>query len=112
MSKRLTTLVGPDEPGAAPALPDLVADMHSMMSEQKKRNDAEGMVGQRLDALLGMMGDEKERHAWQGSGQSLSSYCHEDNAELHVVVDQVLAIAERQRQDNEMLLRALATGKY
>ena len=29
-----------------------------------------------------------------------------------VAVDQVLAIIERQKQDNEVLLRALATGEF
>ncbi|WWC90564.1 uncharacterized protein L201_005500 [Kwoniella dendrophila CBS 6074] len=75
-----------------PGLPDLVADLHSMMSEQKRRNDSEGLVGQRLDALLGMMGEERER----ASGQQNT-------------VEQVVGILERQRQDNEMLLRAVAT---
>ena len=78
MSKRLTTLVGPDEPpkdGAPiePGLPDLVADMHAMLTDQKRRNEAEGLVGQRLDALLGMMGDERERHQSQQNGAS--DYC-------------------------------------
>ncbi|ORY35687.1 hypothetical protein BCR39DRAFT_511504 [Naematelia encephala] len=94
MSKRITTLVGPDDPSedSPPGLPDLVVDVHSMLTEQKRRNDTEGMVGQRLDALLGMMGEERERHAAQAS-----------------IVDQVLTIVDRQRQDNELLLRAIAT---
>ncbi|WVW85409.1 hypothetical protein I302_107447 [Kwoniella bestiolae CBS 10118] len=78
--------------GGQPGLPDLVADMHSMMSEQKRRNDSEGLVGQRLDALLGMMGEERERAAGQQN-----------------TVEQVVGILERQRQDNELLLRAVAT---
>ena len=74
MTKRLDTLVGPDGPSpdgvpTAPGLPDLVADVHSMMSEQKRRNDSEGMVGQRLDALLQMMGQERERQAGQQSSE-------------------------------------------
>ncbi|WWD19242.1 hypothetical protein CI109_103700 [Kwoniella shandongensis] len=98
MSKRLTTLVGSDEPLTNPdgtpqtGLPDLVADVHSMMTEQKRRNDSEGMVGQRLDALLRMMGEDKERQASQQG-----------------MVEQVLSSLERQRQDNEILLRAVAT---
>ncbi|KAK8854619.1 hypothetical protein IAR55_003358 [Kwoniella newhampshirensis] len=98
MSKRLTTLVGPGESAVngdgtpQAGLPDLVADVHSMMSEQKRRNDSEGMVGQRLDALLRMMGEDKERQANQQG-----------------MVEQVLSLLERQRQDNEMLLRAVAT---
>ena len=68
MSKRLITLVGPDEPPPEgqvhpPGLPDLVADMHSMISEQKARHDSEGPMGSRLDHLLHMMGEDKERHA-------------------------------------------------
>lgn len=80
MSTRLNTLVGP-EPAAGGAssegpvgLPGLMADVHSMVSEQKRRNDAEGMVGQRLDSLLRMMGEEKERAAGQQSSEFLSSF--------------------------------------
>lgn len=75
LNTRLTSLVGPEDAhveGADPAaphppigLPDLVADMHAMVSEQKRRAEAEGMVGQRLDTLLQMMGAEQERHAGQ-----------------------------------------------
>ncbi|RXK42339.1 hypothetical protein M231_00329 [Tremella mesenterica] len=97
MNKRLHILVGPDEPPAEgqpvePALPDLVADMHVMLTDQKRRNEAEGLVGQRLDALLGMMVEEKERQMG-----------HQN------VVENVVAVLERQRSENEMLLRALAT---
>ncbi|KAK6910862.1 hypothetical protein I203_104897 [Kwoniella mangroviensis CBS 8507] len=104
LSKRLNILVGSSADDTAsstsgegsttsqPGLPDLVADLHSMMSEQKRRNDSEGMVGQRLDALLGMMGEERERAAGQQN-----------------TVEQVVSILERQRQDNELLLRAVAT---
>ncbi|OCF38674.1 hypothetical protein I317_07551 [Kwoniella heveanensis CBS 569] len=104
MSKRLNLLVGSsaDETNSTtsssldhttqPGLPDLVADMHSMITEQKARSEAEGLVGQRLDALLGMMGEEKERQAAQQN-----------------TVEQVVAVLERQRHDNEMLLRAVAT---
>ena len=77
MSTRLNTLVGPDQPSGEEAgpvgLPGLMADVHSMVSEQKKRNEAEGMVGQRLDSLLKMMGEEKERMAGQQS--SVFSFC-------------------------------------
>ncbi|WWC63514.1 uncharacterized protein I303_106117 [Kwoniella dejecticola CBS 10117] len=109
LSKRLNILVGSSADGNSssngdhtsqaggggggqPGLPDLVADLHSMMSEQKRRNDSEGAVGQRLDALLGMMGEERER----ASGQQNT-------------VEQVVSILDRQRHDNEMLLRAVAT---
>ncbi|WVR09459.1 hypothetical protein IAU60_006526 [Kwoniella sp. DSM 27419] len=107
MSKRLNILVGSaaDEPGSdghsnagsaqgagQPGLPDLVADMHHMISEQKQRNESEGLVGHRVDALLAMMGEERERQAGQQN-----------------TVEQVVSILERQRQDNEMLLRAVAT---
>ena len=102
MSKRLNSLVGSDsaspgpngEPGERkPGLPDLVSEMHSMLAEQKKRTEDEGPVGQRLDGLLNMMGAEKERQAGQQG-----------------MVEQVLTILGRQRNDNEMLLRALANG--
>ena len=43
--------------------------MHAMVSEQKQRAEAEGMVGHRLDTLLTMMGAEKERHAGQQNGK-------------------------------------------
>ena len=99
MSKRLTAIVGSD-PDAAPAdgektigMPDLVADMHSMITEQNRRLDAEGTATQRLDSLLAMMGQERERQASQMG-----------------MVDQVMGVLDRQRSDNEVLLRALATG--
>lgn len=99
MSKRLTAIVGSD-PDAAPAdgektigMPDLVADMHSMITEQKRRLEAEGTATQRLDSLLAMMGQERERQASQMG-----------------MVDQVMGVLDRQRSDNEVLLRALATG--
>ena len=114
MSKRLNNLVGP-EPSAdgqpsGPGLPDLVADVHSMMSEQKQRNDTEGMVGHRLDSLLQMMGQERERQASQQTSESRQPMS------IHVLrrsaVEHVLSILDRQRNDNEMLLRALATGMH
>jgi hypothetical protein len=73
MSTRLKTLVGEpatEERASIPGLPDLVADVHSMMSEQKRRNDEEGMMGQRVDNLLKMMGDERDRMAGQQSSTS------------------------------------------
>ena len=102
MSKRLNTLVGPqeddDDPDGAKnpkvPLPELVAEMHGMLAEQKKRAEAEGPVGQRLDGLLDMMGQDRERQAGQQG-----------------MVEQVLTILGRQRSDNEMLLRALANGQ-
>jgi hypothetical protein len=74
MSKRLTTLVGPEDAPSdgsarAPTMPDLVADMHSMVTEQKRKMEEEGMVGARLDALLQMMGQERERSAGQMSSE-------------------------------------------
>jgi hypothetical protein len=72
MSTRLKTLAGEpatDEQPAVPGLPDLVADVHSMMSEQKRRNDEEGMMGQRVDNLLKMMADERDRMAGQQSSK-------------------------------------------
>ena len=100
MSKRLTAIVGSD-PDATPAegektigMPDLVADMHSMITEQNRRLEAEGTATQRLDALLAMMGQERERQASQMG-----------------MVDQVMGVLDRQRNDNEVLLRALATGE-
>lgn len=87
MSNRLNTLVGPgpsaDGQAAPPGLPDLVADVHSMMSEQKQRNEHEGMVGQRLDSLLQMMGQERERQASQQSGTSLAISRTETDATRH-----------------------------
>jgi hypothetical protein len=70
MARRLDTLVGSDQPNVdgsppVPGLPGMMADVHAMMAEQKHRNDTEGMVGQRLDALLMMMGEDKERQAAQ-----------------------------------------------
>ena len=79
LNTRLTSLVGPEDgtegddsgaPRPPIGLPDLVADMHAMVSEQKRKAEAEGMVGQRLDVLLQMMGAEKERHAGQQNSTS------------------------------------------
>ena len=99
MSKRLGEVVGPDKDGSAEGeptigMPDLVADIHGMMTEQKEKADKEGAVGARLDALLAMMGEDKERQATQEG-----------------LVQQVLAMMDRQRSENETLLRALATGE-
>ena len=73
MSSRLKSLAGEsatEEQPSVPGLPDLVADVHSMMSEQKRRNDEEGMMGHRVDNLLKMMGDERDRMAGQQSSES------------------------------------------
>jgi hypothetical protein len=73
MSTRLKTLAGEpatEDQASVPGLPDLVADVHSMMSEQKRRNDEEGRMGQRVDNLLQMMGEERERMAGQQSSMS------------------------------------------
>lgn len=99
MSKRLTAIVGSDPDAPAEngqktiGMPDLVADMHSILSDQKQRHETEGSVAQRLDSLLQMMGQDRERQASQQG-----------------MVEQVMGIVERQRGDNEVLLRALATG--
>ena len=72
MSTRLKTLAGEpasDDRASVPGLPDLVADVHSMMSEQKRLNDEEGRMGQRVDNLLHMMGEERERMAGQQSSE-------------------------------------------
>lgn len=113
MNTRLTTLVGEvatEERPAVPGLPDLVADVHSMMSDQKRRNEAEGMVGQRLDGLLTMMGEERERMAGQQSSGFSLTFCSL-RTPLTSAVEHVLQILEKQRQDNEVLLRAVATGQ-
>ena len=102
MSKRLNTLVGPKNESDDPdnprspkmPLPEVVAEMHNMLAEQRKRTEDEGPVGQRLDGLLQMMGQDRERQAGQQG-----------------MVEQVLSILGRQRNDNEMLLRALANGE-
>ncbi|KAL7422370.1 hypothetical protein Q5752_003016 [Cryptotrichosporon argae] len=99
MSRRLTALVG-DDAGASEAGHDgalqaqgagLIAELHAMVADQKRRMEQEGPMGQRLDALLAMMAEDKER---QSAQQNL--------------VEQVIAIVERQRLDNQMLLQALA----
>jgi len=101
MSKRLTAIVGSDpdstsEDGKkALGMPDLVADIHSMMTDNHKRIAEEGTSTQRLDSLLQMMGQERERMAGQQG-----------------LVEQVVGVLDRQRSDNEMLLRALATGEF
>lgn len=68
MSKRLDTLVGPESSDGSQGLPALVADMHSMLVEQKHRNEVDGMTGQRLDTLVMMMGQDQQRQATQESG--------------------------------------------
>jgi folate-binding Fe-S cluster repair protein YgfZ len=100
MSKRLTAIVGsdPDNPNEngekTIGMPDLVADMHSMMADQKTRQEHEGTVNQRLDSLLQMMAQDHERHASHTG-----------------MVEQVISALDRQRGDNEVLMRALATGQ-
>jgi hypothetical protein len=76
LNNRLTSITGPDavegsddSPKGPQGLADLVADMHAMATEQKYRAEQEGMVGQRLDMLLTMMGAEQERHAGQQNGK-------------------------------------------
>ncbi|KAE8541942.1 hypothetical protein D1P53_002116 [Cryptococcus gattii VGV] len=92
MSKRLDTLVGPESSDGSQGLPALVADMHSMLVGQKHRNEVDGMTGQRLDTLVMMMGQDQQRQATQESATA-----------------EILQVLERQRHENEMLLRALAT---
>lgn len=90
MSKRLDTLVGSESSDGPQGLPALVADMHSMLVEQKHRNEVDGMTGQRLDTLL--------------LAFSLLANYGPATAEI-------LQVLERQRHENEMLLRAVATGE-
>ncbi|TYJ53517.1 hypothetical protein B9479_005848 [Cryptococcus floricola] len=95
MSGRLDTLFGPepDQAGDAPTgLPALIADMHKMLVDQQGRNEAEGYMGQRLDSLVSMMGHDQERQAVQ-----------------EAATGQILHVLEKQRQDHEILLRAIAT---
>lgn len=65
MSTRLDRVMSEIAPAA------LVTEMHAMVTEQKRRNDTEGLVGQRLDALLQMMGEEKARQVQQQNGALL-----------------------------------------
>ncbi|WVQ79717.1 hypothetical protein IAT38_001817 [Cryptococcus sp. DSM 104549] len=97
--KRLDILVGPEPaagetvPSTPPGgLPALVADAHSMLVEQKRRQEAEGFTGQRLDELVRMMGLDSERAA-----------THE------TLLQQVLGMVAESRSHNENLLRGLAT---
>lgn len=92
MSKRLDTLVGSESSDGPQGLPALVADMHSMLVEQKHRNEVDGMTGQRLDTLVMMMGQDQQRQANQEGTTA-----------------EILQVLERQRHENEMLLRAVAT---
>lgn len=117
LNNRLTAITGPDAPEGAEGddapkgpqgLADLVADMHAMATEQKFRAEQEGMVGQRLDMLLTMMGAEQERHAGQQNGECAVRSVGPDADGL--VVEQVVSMLDRQRHENEVLLRALATG--
>lgn len=70
MSKRLDTLVGSESSDGPQGLPALVADMHSMLVEQKHRNEVDGMTGQRLDTLVMMMGQDQQRQANQEGSES------------------------------------------
>lgn len=91
-------------------MPQLMADVHAMVSEQKRRNEAEGMVGQRLDGLLKMMGEDRERSGGQQAREC--NWCFILRllavADVSEVVEQVMGLLERQRQQNEYLLRELA----
>ena len=57
-----------------------------------------------------MMGQEREKQATQQSSKRLVIWRRAWLIKLDV--ENVLAILDQQRNDNEMLLRALATGKY
>lgn len=126
---RLGTLVGTEASEAkegegtgteaTPGLPQLMADVHAMVSEQKRRNEAEGMVGQRLDGLLKMMGEDRERSGGQQAREwgrrfvffvflGVAVELLSAVADVLVVVEQVMGLLERQRQQNEYLLRELA----
>ncbi|KAL1405808.1 hypothetical protein Q8F55_007485 [Vanrija albida] len=67
-------------------------EMHDMLSDQAMRSAQMDGQAERLDSLVGMMSAERER-ALANQG----------------IVDSVVAVVEKQRTDNEMLLRALAT---
>lgn len=72
LSDRLKPFTGEpatDTSEAIPGLPVLMTDVHSMMLEQKRRNDEEARMGQRVDNLLQMMAEERERMADQQTSE-------------------------------------------
>lgn len=91
MSKRLNGLLTeptPDGVGAG----GLIPEMHDMLADQAQRGTQIDEQTARLESLVGMMTAERERAA---ANQG--------------IVESVVAVVEKQRADNEMLLRALAT---
>ncbi len=60
---------GLPEPIAAQGLPGLVREVHGMAMDQQRRAMEEGMVVQRVDALLAMLGEDRQRSAQQQSSE-------------------------------------------
>jgi len=89
MSRKINNLVG--EPGEDEVPTGLVADIHTMLAEQAQQVNIAALQAQRLDSLLGFMGADRERHAQQQG-----------------MIEQLLAAAEKQREDTAGLLQAIA----
>jgi hypothetical protein len=106
--------VGGDEPAAT--LPILLAQMHGMLKEQKERAAADAIASQRVDALISGIAQDRQRQEQQQNGQSVAAYLavrpvSDVIARCPVATESVMKMLERQRQEHETLLRALATGK-
>jgi hypothetical protein len=89
MSRKINNLVG--EPGEDQAPTGLVADIHTLLSEQNQQVNISAIQAQRLDQLLGYMGADRERHSQQQG-----------------MIEQILSAATQQREDTANLLSAVA----
>jgi hypothetical protein len=90
IGKKLNNLVG--EPGEDKKPTGMVADLHNMLGEQTKQLNVASLHAQRLDQLLGYIGTDRERQAQQQAS-----------------MDQILAAANKQREETATLLQAVAT---
>lgn len=89
VSSKINNLVGDAAEGETPT--GLVAEMHSMLAEQNQQVNAAAVQAQRLDSLLGYMGQDRERNSAQ-----------------HGMIEQLLSASNQQREDTASMLQAIA----
>jgi hypothetical protein len=90
----------PSTPGVA----ELMNQVHGMMLEQKQRTDEDASTAQRLDNLLKTMVEDRN----STSGTRSTSF---EQIAYHDLDIGWTASLDSVRQENESLLRAMATGK-
>ncbi|RSH81638.1 uncharacterized protein EHS24_007817 [Apiotrichum porosum] len=90
MSNKINNLLGdPEEEGGAHT--GFVADMHRMLAEQGEQANAQAVQGQRLDGLLSIMGQDRERHEAQAA-----------------LLDHALPTMQKQQDDTQHMLTGMA----